>query len=344
MKYSKSYWDDVSKVTEVIPNIMALKNSKILITGAAGMICSAVAEILFYLNENDAGNIIYLAGRNKERMAERFYMMQEGKDYFFVPYDATKTVELAVKPDYIIHGASNANPSVYVEQPVETMLANLVGLNELLKVAVQTKTKKVLYVSSSEVYGQKEGNNPFVENDYGFVDILNPRACYPNAKRAAETLCVSYANEYNIDVVMVRPGHIYGPSITRSDARASAQFTWNVIDGQDILMKSAGSQLRSYCYTLDCASAILTVLLNGVNCEAYNISNKDSVVSIRDIAGQLAISGGRKIVFDNPSDAEKKGYNLMSNSSLNAEKLEALGWKACFNLEEGCKKTLEYLQ
>lgn len=126
------------------------------------------------------------------------------------------------------------------------------------------------------------------------MDILNQRASYPSAKRASETLCIAYGIEYGVDTVIVRPGHIYGPSITESDSRASAQFTRNVVAGKDIVMKSAGTQVRSYCYTLDCASAVLTVLLNGQTGNAYNISNKNSICTISDIAQFLHVQwGGR---------------------------------------------------
>lgn len=120
-----------------------------------------------------------------------------------------------------------------------------------------SQKKRLLYVSSSEVYGNKTGNQPYKEKDYGYVDILNQRACYPSAKRAAETLCTAYGQEYGLDTVIVRPGHIYGPTITETDSRASAQFTQNAIEGEDIVMKSAGMQMRSYCYVLDCAYPIL---------------------------------------------------------------------------------------
>lgn len=344
MRYTDLYWEDVDQVIDVIPNVGELSGKSVLITGATGMICSSVAEILFRLNKKGAGIAITLAGRDREHMSGRFHGFTEGQDYRFLSYDATKSMRLDAEPDFIIHGAGNANPAIYTRQPVETMLGNIVGLNTLLSLAVEKKCCKLLYISSSEVYGNKEENRAYRESDYGYVDILNPRACYPNAKRASETLCASYRAQHGVETVIVRPGHIYGPTITRGDTRASAQFTWNVIDGHDILMKSTGAQMRSYCYTLDCASAILTVLINGEAGEAYNISNKDSVVSIRTMAEHLAAYAGVKIVFDNPSDAEVKGYNLMSNSSLNAEKLERLGWRACFALEEGVKKTIDYLR
>ena len=197
------------------------------------------------------------------------------------------------------------------------------------------------------MYGNRakgETQNPYTEEDYGYLDVLNERACYPSAKRAAETLGVSYLKEYGVQFVSVRPGHVYGPSITKSDNRATAQFTRCAATGQDILMKSAGLQLRSYCYTLDCASAILAVLLHGKSGEAYNISNRDTIGSVRQIAEAFANETGGKVVFESASDEEIRSYNLMSNSSLDAKKLENLGWKACFGLVEGVKRTLRYYE
>ena len=345
MKYTDDYWKDIDRVIECIPHIKRLFEKKILITGATGMICSSVTEVLFRLNETRNADIeIYLAGRDQGKMRNRFSALGIINKYNFVDYDATTNRLVDVNVDYIIHGASNANPQIYTKEPVETMLSNIVGLNNLLKTAIFCKADRVLFISSSEVYGNKHEEYAFRETDYKFVDILNPRACYPSAKRAAETLCVSYEDEYNVDTVIVRPGHIYGPTIRRIDSRASAQFTWNVIDGKDILLKSDGAQIRSYCYTLDCASAILAVLINGEKGNAYNIANKHSNVSIRDMAELLAKYSGKKIHFENPSDAEKRGYNLMPNSALDSEKIEALGWKACFNLEDGVQRTIKFLK
>ena len=341
--YSNSYWQDVTDVIGVIPNKSALYNHTILITGATGMICSAVVDLLHWMNCHLDANInIILAGRSEERTRKRFPFM-EGNEYLsFVPYDATSSEKINIKADYIIHGASNADPASFTKQPVETMLANIVGLDALLQSAVENDSKRVLLISSSEVYGRKEERRPYEENDYGYVDILNPRASYPSSKRAAETLCAAYKEEHGLDFVIIRPGHIYGPTITKTDSRASAQFTRNAKAGKDIVMKSAGTQLRSYCYTLDCASAILTALLNGNNGEAYNISSKDIVCSIRDIAEALARAGNVKVVFENASETEKKGFNMMDNSSLNGTKMETIGWHPLYNINEGCEKTLFY--
>lgn len=348
MRYCKEYFDDVRLVAKTTPDITALFNKTICITGATGMLCSAVVDIIALLNkEENAGIKLILAGRNKEKTAVRFDGLLQDGEYEFVSYDATKVGEHLSVADYYIHGASNADPAKMGMEPVETMLSNIIGLKTVLDSAVDAKGSRVLFISSGEVYGNPMGVEDkslpaFKEKDYGYVDILNPRACYPMSKRTAETLCASYNQEFGLDFVIARSCHAYGPGITQGDSRATAAFTRNAASGNDIVMKSAGEQVRSYCYTLDSAAALLTILLNGKTCEAYNISNKDSVVSIRNVAEEIAVAAGVNVIFENPDDAEKKTYNLMKGSALDSSKLEALGWTAKFDLKAGVKATLKF--
>ncbi len=343
IRYCENYWKDVERVLSHIRNIEALFGRSVFVTGATGMICSSVIELLWYLNHSRKAEIrIEAAGRNIEKTMRRFYPLSEGLDYHFVKYDSSKSDTLSVSPDFVIHGAGYGDPEMISRQPVEVMLSNITGLETILRCACSNDTKRVLYISSSEVYGNKEENGLFSENMYGYLDILKERASYPSSKRAGESLCVAYQSEYNLNTVIVRPGHIYGPSITDSDSRASAQFTRACARGENITMKSAGLQKRSYCYTLDCASAIITAMINGERGNAYNISNSDSICTIRDMAYALADESGVNVIFENASDMEKKSYNLMNNSALSSEKLEMLGWKAEFSLKEGVKKTLSY--
>ena len=345
MKYTEVYWEDVALAVNNIPQVEKLFKSKIFITGVTGMLCSSVADLLLWLNRERGADIqLIFAGRDRESLCNRFLGFEEKKDFVFYHYDATNEHIDSFSVDYIIHGAGNGDPKNIAKYPVEIMSANFIGLHILLSLAQKENAKRVLYISSSEVYGKKIGTEPYREDDYGFLDILNPRACYPNSKRAAETLCVAYGAEYGVDTVIVRPGHIYGPTIKLNDSRASAQFINAAAQGKDIVMKSAGTQYRSYCYTLDCASAVLTALLHGKQGEAYNISNRDSIVSIRDIAEAVAKEADVKVVFEHATDQEMKSYNLMDNSSLNSSKLEKLGWKAEFGIEAGVRRTMQILK
>ena len=147
-----------------------------------------------------------------------------------------------------------------------------------------------------------------------------------------------------MESVIVRPGHIYGPTATESDNRVSSAWAYDVARGKDIVMKSDGTQIRSYCHCLDSASAILKVLLKGENRHAYNISNPDSVINIRQMAELLAKSAGVQLKMELPTEEEKKGFNPMSNSSLDSTELLALGWKGLFSAEQGFSHTVEILK
>ena len=107
-------------------------------------------------------------------------------------------------------------------------------------------------------------------------------------------------------------------------------------------MKSPGTQRRSYCYALDCGSAIISVLCGGKNGNAYNISNSESIVSVREFAETIAKIAGTEVVFENAADKVKKENGISGNSSLDAKKLESLGWRALFDINEGVKRTLEF--
>ena len=343
MRYTQAYLDDLELALDV-PGIDRLRGSSVLVTGATGLIGSAVADLLFHLNARHSYGVeVTLAGRNAGRLSDRFAIWGEGA-YAFVPFDAEAPAPMGRAFDYVIHCAGNAHPQAYATRPVETIVGTVWGAKELLDQLVTSGSGRLLFTSSSEVYGKKPEAVPYREDECHYVDILDPRSCYPNSKRLVETMCSAYADEYGVDFVAVRPGHIYGPTMTQSDSRAHAQFARDAAAGRDIVLKSAGNQLRSYCYSTDCATSVLCVLLNGVTCEAYNISNPDAVVTIRQLAEAFADAGGVNVVFETPDDVEVKGYNRMTCSALDSTKIESLGWKGAFDIEKGVSRTLAALK
>lgn len=345
--YESELWlNDVRTGMDAVPELDNLAEKKILITGAAGLILSALTDILFTYNETHEKKIeVYVAGRWPEEMRSRFGPFCDKWYYHFVKYDASRDDNIITeKVDYIIHGASNAYPALIMKEPVETMLSNFTGLVQLLNYAKACESKRVLYISSSEVYGAKNTEKPYQEDEYGYIDLLNARNSYSIGKRAAETLCCSFSTEYNLETVIVRPGHIYGPTASPNDNRVSSAFAFDAANGKNLVLKSDGSQIRSYCYCIDCATAILKVLLCGENKNAYNISNPDSIISIKQMAELLSEAGNVKLTFENASKEEKKGFNPMSNSSLNSDKLQSIGWRGCFDSKTGLFHTVSILK
>lgn len=224
------------------------------------------------------------------------------------------------------------------------MLSNFMGMKHLLVFAKEQNTKRLLFISSSEVYGIKQHDRPSKTDDYGGIDLLNPRSSYSIGKCAAETLCAAYYDEYRVESVIIRPGHVYGPTAMESDQRVSSAWAYAAARGNDIVMKSDGSQIRSYCYCLDSASAILKVLLQGKPIHAYNISNLDSIITIREMAEILTKTAGVKLKTEPPTEAEKKGFNPMRDSSLDSTELLDLGWRGLFDAENGLSHTVDILK
>lgn len=342
---NKIWIDDINKSILSNYNLNELFSKSILITGCTGLICSAIIDILVQLNINSNKKItIFAAGRNEEKIKIRFYPFIKEKWFNIIKYDSTEENEFNFDCDYIIHGASNASPNKIIIEPVETMFSNFIGVKNLLEYSKNKNIKRLVYVSSSEVYGNKCLDKPRKPNDYNGIDILNPRSSYSIGKCAAETLCSSYFKEYGVNSSIVRPGHIYGPTMIKNDNRVSQEWCLNAAKHENIIIKSDGSQIRSYCYCLDCATAILTVLLKGESVKAYNISNPNSVKSILDIAKIISKVGNVNLIKQLPTTEEKKSFNPMSNSSLDSTELISLGWNYIFNAEEGFSHTIEILK
>jgi nucleoside-diphosphate-sugar epimerase len=339
------YREDLKKIIED-NDFDLLKNASILVTGASGMIGSVIIDALLLSNEILNLNIkIFALARDEKTLKHRFKSNKNNSSFNIIVNDINNPLNLNYNFDYIIHAASNAYPKAFSTDPIGTMMTNINGVNNLLNYGKEHNLKRFLFVSSGEVYGQAEENITAFKEDYsGYVNPLNPRSCYPNGKRAAETLCISYLSQYNLDTVIARPCHTFGPSATNKDNRAASQFINRIIEDKDIIMKSDGLQLRSYIYVSDCVSALFTILLKGESGNAYNVANKKSNVTIREIAQLLANSNNKNIIFENPSDREKNSFNPVSRSVLDSTKLEKLEWKARYDTASALNRTVLILK
>ena len=336
-----SYRDDIKRLFDEDLPWERLSGTNILVTGATGLIGSTMVEVL--MSNPNRDYCVYASGRNIERVRKRFEKYLPLDSFHFLKYDVMIPLDDEVQFDFIIHAASNASPNAFSNNPVEIIKSNVYGVSNLIEYGLKHGMKRFLYVSSGEIYGEGDGR-VLTEEYSGYVNCLKPRSCYPSSKRASETLCVSYRDEYGADVVIARPCHIYGPNFTETDNRVYAQFIRNVLNGENIVMKSFGEQFRSWCYVIDCVSALLFILLKGSSGEAYNVADANSVVTIRQLAEMLAKIGDCKVVMDVPSDDEKRGYNPVTKSVLSVHKLENLGWRISGSMEDKMMKTINYIK
>lgn len=337
---SSLYRDDIKKALNKL-DLTQLQGKNILITGGLGLICSTIADLLIVANQMQELDIhIFIAARSHSKFIERYGVYN---NISYIAYDATKNINFQFHADYIIHGASLASPDKYIIEPVETILSNIKGISDLLMYAKMENSNRVLYISSSEVYGMKSTSEAWVEEDYGSVNINSLRSSYAISKQAAELFCKAFYSEYNVDTVIVRPGHVFGPTASSSDKRVASDFAFRAAKKIPLILKSSGMQKRSYCYCVDVAAAILIVLLKGNSAESYNIGTKESM-SIRDMAETYAKAGKVQLQYAVPMESEMKAFNPMNNSTLNSDKLNRLGFKSSFSTCEALEHTVEILR
>ncbi|QIB68145.1 NAD-dependent epimerase/dehydratase family protein [Aminipila butyrica] len=319
-----------------------LQHANILLTGGNGLIVSSFADALMELNSKLSLDLnIYVLCRNAEKAAQRFGAYKAIDHFHLIIQDVSSPLDLDIHFQYIFHGASSADPEAFNSVPVDVMKSNFLGTLNLLQYAAQYSNSRLIFISSSEVYGENlNGVEKFSEEMPGQVDYTKFRSCYPESKRASETLCMSFKKQYNSDVVIVRPAFIYGKDILDSNTRADVYFLRQVLRHEDIPMYSEGTQVRSYCYISDCISGMLYAALLGDSGEVYNIGNEKSIVTLKEYAQALADIGGVTLRYEPRSAPSNVIFLKTQRCVLDTQKLEQLGWQPKYGLKEGIQHML----
>ena len=329
MRYTgnKLYVADLEEAIDHTVHLEYFKNKKVLVLGATGLIGSFLVDCLLHANATRNMEIhVTAVSRSIARLQECFG--SETAELFFLEKDVS-ALEDAIQADVIIHAASSAYPSAFRVFPVETMLANMLGTYHVMEIARRNLHCRVLYVSSGEV--QEE------------VDHLSVRACYPISKKAGETMCLSYIQEYGTDAVIARPCHTFGPNATVKDNRATAQFISCAAKGEDIILNSAGTQVRSFMYIADCASGLLTAISCGTTGEVYNVSS-DETCSIRHFAEKCANLAQRKVLHKEANKEERAEASPIREQILDNGSLKSLGWRPIYSIENGIAHSIRIQQ
>lgn len=340
-KYRKSIKFFAQKV-----NIDYFKGKSFLIVGANGLIGTYFIDLLMYLNKYYKTSInIVVMGRKESSIKERFSAYIGDSEFEYVLGDITNGFIYEDDVDYLINLASNTHPKAYATEPIATLMTNIQGSYNLLAYAAEHVRGRVLFTSSVEIYGKAlSGQEVFTESDCGYIDCNTLRACYNEGKRAGEALCQAFKAERGVDIVVARLSRIYGPTMKMDDSKALSQFIKNALAGEDIVLKSAGEQNFSYLYVADAVIAMLYLLQHGESGEAYNVADKKSDVKLKVLANILAEISGTSVKFEGPDSIEQSGYSTADKAILCSDKINWLGWKSTYSLEDGLRETLKVFE
>lgn len=326
------------------------KDSSVLITGASGMLASYMALSLLYLNKRYGYNIKVIAiARNKTAFYEIFSDFADDSHLIFIESDI---IDISCESlqnfevDYIIHTASPSRSDQFLKNPLQVIYPNVFATDRLLNLAYQKQIKSFLYFSTCDIYGKVDDGH-LVENRIGGLDPLDLRSVYGESKRMAETLCKAYYTQYNVPVKIARIAHTYAPTMDLyNDSRVFASFVKNIVNDENIIMKSDGKAKRAFCYITDATIGYFKILLEGENGEAYNVANNKELMSISDLAKLLIDMYPEKkleLVIEKQSEIylENKNISSLNELCIDTQKLEKLGWKPSVTIKEGFKRVID---
>lgn len=322
---------DINAFAQSFELSQLLAGCKFLVTGATGLIGSNLVHCLLAL---ERGVEITCPVRNLSKAQDMYG--DEAHKIRFVESDLLnylKGLTYADCFDYIVHCASPTAGKYITAHPIETYMLTIESTCAILGHAHKTGARGVVYLSSLEYYGQNIDDKIITEDFQGYVDNTDPRSSYPLGKRAAEYLCAAYAKQYGVNAKVARLTQTFGAGVDADDNRVFAQFARSVIAGTDIVLHTNGESAKPYCYTSDCISAILYILLRGEKGEPYNVANQDTYISIRAMAEFLRDNFNPKIkviIEEHP----EMGYAPMTRLHISSEKLMSLGWKPKHDLKE----------
>ena len=341
--------------TNLAEELPKIAGRRLLITGGAGFLGHYLVQSALYWNRTRSGPAIdvtvydsYIRG-----LPDWLKQLQSNPHLHLQQHDLAKPLPPSMGEfEYIIHAASIASPTYYRKDPIGTMDANVNGLRNLLDYARARKAaarpfEGFLFYSSSEIYGDPSPDSiPTPETYRGLVSCTGPRACYDEAKRYGETLCVNFAQQAGVPVKSARPFNNYGPGLKITDRRVLPDFARDVLNGRDIVLLSDGSPKRTFCYVADAICGYYKILVKGRPGEAYNVGVETPEISMLELA-EMVVSLGRElfgyhgsVIRQASSDKDYLLDNPNRRCPIIAKARQELGYNPKIQVNEGLRRSL----
>lgn len=338
----KIIYEDIERVCEAV-NLEPLRNSRILLAGANGLLGSYFAHLFHYLNEKKGFNIFCdCVTKSEISPASKIFSLKNSPGFSFIIKDLTKYTAYDKAYDFVIYAAGYSAPGQFLKDPIAVIDVNYIGIKSVLESAFKINPKiTIMYFSSSEIYGNPTPENiPTPEAYVGNVSVTNNRACYMESKRLAEVLFLIYKNNFGANVKIVRPALTYGPGMSFEDQRVIGQFMGKAYNNKSIDMVDEGRDKRCFCYIQDVLRQLLNVLLYGKE-TIYNIGSNKEEVSIKELATIVGELMGVPVnVGKSKTDAIKGAPQRVC---LDLSKIEQeFGFTPQVAMREGLKRTIDW--
>lgn len=332
--------EDIHKIISKIP-YKECEDQTFLITGANGFLARYMTDTLMYLKRN--GYIrrctVLALCRSKERGESVFEEWLDDQEFHLLVQPVEKEIVYSGKIDYIVHAAGISQTRMFKEYPVDVINAGMIGSYNLLELAKTKQVKSFLFFSSGAAYGDVDIDelDEITESRLYKLDHLNMKNSYAVGKRAGETLCRAYWQQYRVHTKGVRIAHTYGPGIDLEDGHVYSDFAKSIIERKDIVIRGDGLDSRSFCYVSDAISAFYMILFHGKNGEMYNMANDKMNVTIKELADLLTqkvfLERGLNVIVQTPTNG-KVAHKIHMSSA----KLESLGWKPEIDVATGFER------
>jgi dTDP-glucose 4,6-dehydratase/UDP-glucuronate decarboxylase len=332
-----------------------MSGRRLLIVGGAGFLGHYLVQAALYWNRvTELDPIEVTVYDNYVRGMPKWLARLEGDRYLTLTrVDITEPLPTGMEHfDYVIHAASIASPTYYRMYPIETMDANVNGLRHLLEYALEEQHSgrpltALLFCSTSEIYGDPSPEFiPTSETYRGNVSCTGPRACYDESKRYGETLCVNFARSHGLPIKVARPFNNYGPGLKITDRRVIADFARDILQQRDVMLLSAGTPTRTFCYIADATVGYYKVLVKGRVGEAYNIGAEAPEISMAALA-ELMVDLARKrtgysgrVVRGSTEDCDYLVDSPNRRCPLITKARTELGYEPTITIQDGLTRSL----
>ncbi|MBI4138595.1 GDP-mannose 4,6-dehydratase [Candidatus Uhrbacteria bacterium] len=317
----------------------------VLVTGGAGFIGSHLCDRLV-----KEAHVICVDNFITSSETNIDHLLQD-PNFEFINHDITEPLDLAAYPELerfkvrfqglqeIYHLACPISKRHFDDFKIATVLTNSVGVKNVLDLAVEHNAK-VLYASSSVLYGPRRNGSHVKETDECRLDHLTSRGSYDEGKRFSEAILQTYANVYGLDVKIARIFRTYGPRMKIFDGNLIPDIILTALEEKDVVLVGDEETRIAMAYVTDIVDGLVRLMTTPIDVTLVNLGS-DADVRLVSIAQKvLEIAGSpSRIRFEAPGP-----YQMEAPLPDITRAREILGWLPLVRLDEGLKKMIDYAQ